>query len=75
MQTGEWGQMFRFLGTPLFLALAIINYGEAVYLCVIPGAFGFLGSMWFMYLLMALVHLDCWVNWFMRPMRGSAKRN
>lgn len=55
--------MFKFVATPLFLALAMINYQEAVYLCVIPGPFSFLGTMWFMYLVMAIVHIDGWVDW------------
>ena len=54
--------MLKFIATPLFLALATINYDEAIYLCVMPGSFGFLSAMWFMYLLMAIVHGDCWVS-------------
>lgn len=66
--------MFRFIATPLFLVLAAFNYQEAVYLCVIPGPLGFMGTMWFMYLVMAVVHIDGWVEWLRGMMQPVSKQ-
>jgi len=30
---------------------------EPIYLCLMPGPFGFVGGMWFIYLVMAPVHI------------------
>jgi len=61
--------MIKLIATPLFLALAAINFQEPVYLCVLPGPFGFLGTMWFMYLVMAIVHIEGWLDLLRRPLR------
>lgn len=66
--------MLKLIATPLFLALAMVNYQEGVSLCVLPGPFGFLGTMWFMYLAMAVVHIDGWVDWLREIMRPVAKQ-
>jgi len=60
--------MLKFVSTPLFLVLAAISYKDTVYLCVMPGSFSFLSSMWFMYLIMAVVHAESWANWLRRQL-------
>jgi hypothetical protein len=64
--------MLRLIATPLFLALALASSVEPIYLCAIPGPFSFLGSMWFMYLVMALVHCEGWFV-LLRDWLGRAK--
>jgi hypothetical protein len=64
--------MFKFIATPLFLALAAINYNEGIYLCAVPGPLSVLGTMWVMYLVMAIVHADSWLSLLRKVMAGKA---
>jgi succinate-acetate transporter protein len=52
----------HFIITFIFLVLAVINYVQPSPLCTVPGTFGFLSSMWFMYLIMAIAHLCLWLT-------------
>jgi hypothetical protein len=45
---------------PVFLALAVVSYFQPSPMCTIPGPYGFLTGMWFMYLLMAVAHSPAW---------------
>ncbi|MGB9025576.1 MAG: hypothetical protein ACLQKK_14755 [Rhodomicrobium sp.] len=45
---------------PAFLALAVINYFQPSPICTIPGPYGFLTSMWFMSMVMAVAHSGDW---------------
>ena len=61
------GRTLQLAAMPVFLALAIIGYLQPSPLCTIPGPYGFLTSMWFMYLVMAVAHRRA-----MAPARGQA---
>lgn len=48
--------------TIVFLALAYINYVQPSPLCTVPGPYGFLSSMWLMYLVMGAAHFCLWLT-------------
>jgi hypothetical protein len=55
------GRTLQLAAMPVFLALAIIGYLQPSPLCTIPGPYGFLTSMWFMYLVMGAAHSAPWL--------------
>lgn len=57
--------------TPVFLALAVVNYHQPNPLCTVPGDWGFLSSMWLMYTLMGIAHCGAWYRLLIRA-RGAA---
>ena len=54
---------------PSFLALAAVSSMQPSPHCTVPGPYGFLTSMWFMYLAMAAVHSAAWF-----PLAGKLLR-
>jgi hypothetical protein len=60
--------------TPGFLALAVVNFAQPSPLCTVPGPYGFLTSMWLMYLAMAAAHSGIWFAIIGRLLsKGQAK--
>jgi hypothetical protein len=57
--------------SPVFFALAYVNYHQPNPLCTVPGDWGFLTSMWFMYLLMGIAHIGPWYRLALRTGRGA----
>ncbi|MGF1455622.1 MAG: hypothetical protein ACFB6R_09620 [Alphaproteobacteria bacterium] len=55
---------FKLVFTPLFLFMAYLGYALPPPICMVPGPYGFLTSMWLMYGLMALAHGGPWVSLF-----------
>ncbi len=45
---------------PVFLALAVISFVQPSPLCTVPGPYGFLTGMGFMYVVMAVAHSPAW---------------
>ena len=50
----------RLTAAPILLLMSMITYLQPSPLCVVPGEFGFLSSMWLMYAIMSVIHGGPW---------------
>jgi hypothetical protein len=55
------GRTLQLAAMPVFLALAAVSYLQPSPLCTVPGPYGFLTGMWFMYVVMAAAHAAPWL--------------
>lgn len=60
--------------TPIFLIMAFIAYAQYPPLCTVPGEFGFLSSMWFMYGIMGAVHSGPWLSLAWQQLKNTTPR-
>ncbi len=56
--------VFKLVFMPLFLLMAYVGYVLPPPICLVPGPYGFLSSMWLMYVLMAFAHAGPWAQLF-----------
>ncbi len=61
-----------FAAAPVFLLMAIIAYLQHPPLCTAPGGLGYLSSMWFMYVVMSVVHSEPWLSLAWLPFKNAA---
>lgn len=54
-------RILQLAAMPVFLALAVISYVQPSPICTVPGPYGFLTSMWFMFSVMAVTHSGEWL--------------
>lgn len=50
-----------YAATPIFFLMALVTYYQAPSMCTAPGEFGFLSTMWAMYVIMGVVHASPWL--------------
>jgi hypothetical protein len=65
MVTALGRSLMNFAAAPIFFLMAIVTYlqtFQASMLCTATGGFGFISTMWFMYVVMAVVHSEAWVS-------------
>lgn len=63
-----------YAATPIFILMALITYYQGPSICTVSGDFGFLSSMWLMYVVMGVVHVSPWFSWAWSFTRPSRKR-
>jgi hypothetical protein len=64
-----------YAASPIFFLMAWITYLEGPGMCSIPGDFGYLGSMWFMYVVMGAVHASPWFWLVWDPIRNTRQKS
>ncbi len=73
MNLARW--TIQLAALPAFLALAAVSYSQPSPLCMVPGPYGFLTSMWFMYLVMAAAHSYAWFPLAARVLSKSPSKD
>jgi hypothetical protein len=61
-----------FAATPIFLLMALVSYFQSPPMCTVAGDYGFLSTMWWMYVIMGVVHASPWF-WFVRSWLTGTK--
>jgi hypothetical protein len=68
------GLAIQLAAMPVFLALAVISFIQPSPLCSIPGPYGFLTGMGFMYVLMAVAHSPAWFPIIAKLLPGASSK-
>ncbi len=68
------GLAIQLAAMPVFLALAVVSFIQPSPLCTIPGPYGFLTGMGFMYLVMAIAHSPAWFPVVAKLLPGSSSK-
>ncbi len=62
-----------YAATPIFLLMAFVTYYQAPGMCTAPGEYGFLSSMWMMYVVMGGVHASPWLSLAWVPLKRTRR--
>jgi hypothetical protein len=60
-----------YAATPIFFLMALVTYYQAPAMCTAPGEYGFLSSMWMMYVVMGVVHASPWLLLAWMPLKRA----
>jgi hypothetical protein len=58
-----------YAASPIFFIMAFFTYYQMPGLCSVPGSYGYLSSMWFMYVVMGAVHASPWFLLVWEPLK------
>ncbi len=60
-----------YAAAPIFFFMAFVTYYQAPQMCTVSGDFGFLGTMWAMYVIMGVVHSGPWWSLAWNPLKRA----
>ena len=60
-----------YAASPIFFIMALVTYLQAPGLCTVPGTYGYLSSMWLMYVIMGAVHAGPWFLLAWEPLKRA----
>ena len=63
-----------YAASPIFFIMALVTYFQMPGLCSAPGSFGYLSSMWLMYVIMGAVHVSPWFQLAWEPLKSALQR-
>jgi hypothetical protein len=63
-----------YAASPIFFLMALVTYFQVPAMCVVMGDFGFLSTMWMMYVIMGAVHSSPWLLLAWTPLKSACRR-
>ena len=63
-----------YLASPIFFLMGFVTYIQAPLMCTVSGDFGFLSTMWMMYVIMGVVHSSPWALLAWDPLKRAWRK-
>jgi hypothetical protein len=63
-----------YAAAPIFFFMALVTYFQAPQMCTVSGNFGYLGTMWLMYVIMGVVHSGPWWSLACAPLARTRQK-
>ena len=64
-----------YAAAPIFFLMAFVTYFQAPQMCTVSGDFGYLSTMWLMYVIMGAVHSSPWALLAWTALKGASRKN
>ncbi len=63
-----------YAAAPIFFFMAFVTYFQAPQMCTVSGNFGYLSTMWLMYVIMGVVHSGPWWSLSWTALKGTSRK-